>query len=198
MRIGVYGGSFDPPHLGHLEVARSAIEALELDEVVFVPANVNPLRQNRKATNAAKRFKMVQLMIADEPQMTVSDIEITREPPSYAIDTLDEMTVARPSDYWFICGSDAASRMREWKSIDRFHKLCRLGVVIRGRFDQGSVLRNVPEGLAEVIDFIPMKPCSISSSSIRSELEAGMNAANQLHPDVYAYIMKNRIYEPTA
>ena len=98
MKYGVLGGTFDPPHLGHLEMAQAARAALGLDEVVIVPANRNPLK-TRQASPAKHRLKMCSLMAAGEEGLTVSDVEITRRGPSYAVDTIEELRMARPGEY---------------------------------------------------------------------------------------------------
>ena len=106
MKTGVLGGTFDPPHYGHLELAKAAKAQLGLDEVMFVPANRNPLK-TRKTASAKHRLRMVELEIEDEEGLSVSDIEITRGGPSYAVDTLEELKMVRPGEYWFIVGADA-------------------------------------------------------------------------------------------
>src|SRR3954471_14443433 len=106
MRIGILGGTFDPPHSAHLALAHKALDELRLDEVMFLPVNRNPLKKI-KMSPAKDRLEMVKLAIRDEPNFSVSDIEIARGGPSYAIDTMNELTYARPAEYWFILGSDA-------------------------------------------------------------------------------------------
>src|ERR1700722_59500 len=107
MRIGVLGGTFDPPHLGHLALARAALRQLELDEVLFLPANRNPLKTGKGGTPAKHRLAMIDLMLKNEPTMAYSDMEITRGGPSYAVDTLNELHAVRPAEYWFLMGADS-------------------------------------------------------------------------------------------
>jgi len=118
MRIGILGGTFDPPHIGHLELARAAIDALKLDEVLFLPAHRNPLKR-AKSSPAKQRLEMVQRMVADEPKMAVSDIETSRGGPSYMVETLMELQMVKPGDYWVLLGADAMKTFDEWKTRRR-------------------------------------------------------------------------------
>src|ERR1041384_5745403 len=102
MKIGILGGTFDPPHNGHLAFAEAAVQTLELDEVLFIPANRNPLKPEKRQASAKDRLEMVRLMVEGKPQMAVSDIEIRRGGPSYAVETLDELHFVSPAEYWFL------------------------------------------------------------------------------------------------
>jgi len=127
MRIGVLGGSFDPPHRGHLAMAKVALEQLELDEVVFVPANRNPLKDRPVSASGKQRLSMVAAMIADEPQMSVSDMELTRGGLSYAIDTIQELQMVRPGEYRSKrLGSPCRGRERTCRSHRDARRRCEL------------------------------------------------------------------------
>jgi len=96
MRVGIFGGTFDPPHAAHLALAHQALQDLHLDEVMFLPVNRNPLKKQR-TSSPRDRLEMVKLAIHDEPNFSVSDIEIVRGGPSYAIETMSELTYAQPA-----------------------------------------------------------------------------------------------------
>lgn len=167
MKIGVYGGTFDPPHLGHLGLARAAKEELRLDEVIFVPTHRSPFKQDPYRTPGNHRLAMIELMIATESGFAVSDIEISRRGVSYSVDTLTEMVMARRADYWWVMGSDSAMTLSEWKQPLRIGQLARFAVALRPPHGKEDVLRRVPEPLCKRIDFLDMEPNPISSSTIR-------------------------------
>lgn len=193
MKIGVFGGTFDPPHRGHLEFARAARESLGLDEVLFLPANRNPIKRG-KATPARDRFAMVQLMIEDEPHMAVSDLEITRGGASYMVESLQELQFAQPGDYWLLLGADAVKRLPEWKSPEKIVKLARLAIALRGRLTAEDVERAARPFEARV-DLIPMTPLEISSTDLRDQIAGGKPQAERLIvPRVLDYIRQHRLY----
>lgn len=194
VRIGILGGTFDPPHAGHLEFARAAREALKLDEIIFLPANRNPLKSNRSAS-PKDRLEMTRLMLRDEPDMAVSDIEITRGGRSYAVDTLGELKHARPADYWFLVGADALRDLDRWKDPDRLLRLCRLGVALRPPTTESSVMARLDDERKKRVDLVPMKPIDISSTEIRDRLASGVGVvAPFVSPAVLQYIKQNRLY----
>jgi nicotinate-nucleotide adenylyltransferase len=195
VKRGVLGGTFDPPHRGHLELARAAIEAFDLDEVLFVPANKNPLKQRRRMIPAKHRLAMTTAMIMNEPKMAVCDIEILRGGPSYAVDTLTELTFAEPGEYWFIVGADAAMTLADWKQPERMLRLCRLAVAVRAPLRNEDFLARIPADLRDRVDIIPFAPTDVSSTEIRDALEVGRPPGTALPPVVYAYIKQNSLYK---
>jgi nicotinate-nucleotide adenylyltransferase len=195
MKVGILGGTFDPPHRGHLELAMAAIEAYDLDEVLFVPANKNPLKTRRRITPAKHRLAMTTAIITDLPKMAVCDLEIMRGGPSYAVDTLTELSFAEPADYWFIVGADAAMTLRDWKQPERLLKLCRLAVAVRAPLRNEEVLARLPEQWRARIDFLPFSPTDVSSSEIRDAIEMGRLPGTSLPSAVLAYIKQNNLYK---
>lgn len=194
MRIGILGGTFDPPHNGHLGFAEAALETLQLDEVLFIPANRNPLKTERRQASAKDRLAMVQLMAEGKPNMAVSDIEIARGGPSYAVETLDELQFVRPAEYWFLVGADAVKHLESWKNPERLVRLCRLGVALRTPETQEDVLSRLKPGFADKIDFIPMKPIDVSSTEVRLRLGRKQSVTPWLDPAVLNYIHDHKLY----
>lgn len=188
------GGTFDPPHAGHLALAKAAIEALELDEVLFVPTNRNPLKRKLKTAPAKHRLAMVQALIKDEPKMAVCDIEILRGGTSYAVDTITELSFAQPADYWFIVGADAVAHISEWKQPSRLLRLCRLAVALRPGTTESNLMIRIPAEFREGIDMIPMKPVELSATELRNRLAAGLSPGPNLPQGVRAYIQQNKLY----
>jgi nicotinate-nucleotide adenylyltransferase len=195
LKIGVLGGTFDPPHLGHLALAKAAMESLSLDEVLWVPANRNPLKSGRRQASARDRLEMVRLMIADEPAMAVSDLEIGRGGPSYAVETLDELHFVKPADYWFILGSDAVRDIGTWKNPEKLLRLCRLGVAYRAPESWDDVLSRIRPEFRERLDPVTMPPMDVSSTEVRLRLARKQPVGALMHPAVLKYVREHKLYE---
>ncbi len=194
MRIGILGGTFDPPHKGHLDFGKAAIEVLGLDELLFLPANRNPLKKLR-ATPAAQRLAMVEQMISGERKMSASDIEISRGGPSYMVETLMELQMVKPGDYWLLLGADALKSFGQWKNPGKVLKLCRLGVALRPPTTETDIRARLTEDVKEKLDMVPMKPVDISATEIRDRIAKGSGlVAPFLEPGVLQYIKKNGLY----
>lgn len=195
MRIGILGGTFDPPHFGHLKLAQTAIEALELDEVILVPAQRNPLKKGKRQASARDRLAMVRLLIESEPKMSVSDIEIARGGPSYMVETLEELQYVRPGEYWLLMGSDTALGFDSWKQPGKILKICRIGLAVRPPENAETLLNRLGERLREAVDLIPMPPLDISASEIRLRVDSKRPVHGQLPPNVLQYIRDHKLYE---
>lgn len=132
MKIAIYGGSFDPIHKGHLEVARYAINQLGLDKLYFVPTNLSPFKTKSKPTSGLDRIKMIELVLEDK--MQVSDFEIKRGNTSYTIDTVKFFKQKFPNDDLFLLiGSDNLSKLDKWKKIDEIAQLTQIVVFKRDK-----------------------------------------------------------------
>jgi len=194
MKIGLLGGTFDPPHLGHISLAHAARTTFGLDEVMMVPAQRNPEKKGQDQSGANQRIEMLQMAISGEPQISYTDIEIVRGGLSYAVDTLTELTFAQPADYWFIAGADSVRTIATWKQPERLVKLCRLGVALRSKHSREDLLARIPVWVQAHIDWIDMEPMDISSRDIRQRMVEGKPVAQWLNPNVYNYIVKNKMY----
>lgn len=192
-RIGILGGTFDPPHVGHTALARAALEQLNLDEVILVPASKNPLK-HRQGTSAKDRLAMTELAVEDEPGLGCSDIDVTRGGSSYAVDTLEELRMVQPAHYWFVCGVDAVASLEEWKNPDRLLSLCRLAVVGRDGRDVATVVKHLRTEHQLAIDTVVMEPLEVSSTQVRTAVELGRPVFQWLKPKVWEYIQKVGLY----
>ena len=132
-RVGILGGTFDPPHLGHLLIAETARVALQLESVLFLPAGEPWLKSDRRVTPAAHRLRMTQLAVADNPDFCVCDCEIRRSGATYTVDTLRELRNYYPdaAEFYFIVGSDVLAQFHRWKEPEAILTLCRLAVIER-------------------------------------------------------------------
>lgn len=194
MKIGVFGGTFDPPHLGHLSLARACMAQLELDEILFLPANRNPLKARKVVTPAEDRFAMVARLIEQEPNMAVSDMEITRGGVSYTVDTLGELQMVRPAEYWFLMGADALKALPNWKNPHRLLRLCRVGVVVRPPLTDADVLMKLPEEFKDKVDLVHMDPVDVSSTDLRDRLGRSQNVSPWVPGGVQRYIQDKKLY----
>src|ERR1044072_7380419 len=136
-RVGIYGGTFDPVHNGHLEVARGVLDLFELDEVIFVPACVPPHKRNASITSAFHRFAMVALATEADQRLLVSTVELDAPDRPYAVDTVERMreTFGEQTVLFFIIGADSWLEITTWKDWQRLLTLCHLIVVSRPGFD---------------------------------------------------------------
>lgn len=195
MRIGVLGGTFDPIHKGHLALAEAALSSLNLDEVLFVPANRNPLKTGRRQASARDRMEMVRIATADDPRFAVSDIEIQRGGPSYAVETLRELNQARPAEYWFLLGSDAVKDIGTWRQPEKLLRLCRLGVAVRRPESWENVLSRLKPEYRPYLDPVALDPIDVSASEIRDRLAKKEAVGVWLPAKVLQYIRERHLYE---
>ena len=195
MRIGIFGGTFDPPHTGHLGLAKAALEQLQLDEVLFLPANRNPLKSRKVVTPGKHRLGMVESLIRNEEKMAVSDMELTRGGMSYTVDTLGELQMVQPGEYWFLMGADALRGLADWKNPQRLLKLCRLGVAIRPPTTEEDVIARIPDEFRSRVDIIRMTPMDVSSTQLRDRIQQRQTVNPWVPNDVLKYISINQLYK---
>jgi nicotinate-nucleotide adenylyltransferase len=199
--IGLLGGTFDPVHLGHLEVAESAREVLGLERVVIVPVSKPPHKPERPVTAARHRLAMLELAIADNPALAVSRIEIDRGGASYTVDTLRELDARGIVEPWFILSTEALVELRSWREPDRILELCRLAVVPRpgpATPDVEWVRRTFP-GREHRVRFLPGPLLPISGSVVRRRAAAGRSIRYLVPEAVARYIADHQLYtEPVS
>ena len=199
-RIGILGGTFDPPHLGHLLIAETARVALELETVMFLPAGEPWLKSGQPITPAAHRLRMVQLAVADNPDFCVSDCEIRRTGATYTVDTLRALRRGLPegAELFFIVGSDVLGQFHRWKEPEAILDLCRLAVIERpgGPAEGIATLR---ENFSDALDAGAVVPVAgprvdFSASELRRVLAAGLSTRYQIPDAVAAYIAERQLY----
>lgn len=183
MRIGLFGGAFNPFHNGHLAIAKTAIEKAELDKLIFIPTGNAP---HKKETNISRtdRLNMLESAIGGEEKMSVSDYEITRDTVSYSADTTEYFKSIYPEDdLFFIIGDDSYNQLEFWYEPERILKVATLLVFPR----EGAKV----EPPAMKID---MPKVEISSSDVRKKIKLGKDFRNLLPKSVFDYIIKNNLY----
>jgi nicotinate-nucleotide adenylyltransferase len=192
-QIGLYGGTFNPIHKGHIAVAHAAKKALGLDTVLLVPSAQPPHKPGREVAAADDRLAMTRLAAAGEPGLEVTDIEHRRTGPSYTVDTVRAFKAEHPdSEMFFIIGSDSVPYLHKWREIDELKKLVTFAVASRGERDFEADLANNVAGVKLVR--IPLEnPSDISSTRVR-ELAAAGQGLDDLPPAVAEFVRKKGLY----
>ncbi len=196
--LGIFGGTFDPIHNGHLAVARAAKNQLGLEQVVFVPVGTPPHKRWQPVTPAEYRWRMVSLAVADEPDFVVSRVDIDRPAPQYSVDTVRllrrEFGTAAENTF-FIIGADALNNFPRWKNAAGIVAQCCIAVVHRPGFrpDVQSVVAAVPQ-LASRLVWVEMPPVPVSATEIRRRVGQGLPIDDMVPPVVAEYIVRQRLY----
>ena len=202
MKVGIYGGTFDPPHLGHMRAAQAALTILGLDELLFIPACVPPHKETHPdSASAADRLAMTKLMAdgMQDPRVKVSDLELERTGKSYTADTLRELKAQRPEDEWFLLmGTDMFLTLQNWYDPQTIADLATLAPFARTESDCGELFQAQGEYLSRTFG---ARTCAIqlpqitdlSSTQLRAALHAGQGGEH-LWCQVYGYILRHGLY----
>ncbi len=188
-RIGIYGGSFDPVHLGHLLVAQAAHEELKLDRIFFVPAAQSPFKPDAKPTPATERLKMLRLALAGNSRAVVDDQEIKRGGVSYTIDTVRNYSERFPNaKLFYLIGADHVAQLPKWREANELANLVEFLIIPR----PGEVRRQIPQPFCG--EYLNGFPLGVSSSQIRARVAAGLPIHHLVPPVVAEAIQNNRLY----
>ena len=195
-RIGLLGGSFDPPHLAHLALGRLAVQQLALDELRWLPAGAPWQKAGRQMASGAHRAAMLAALLHGEPAQVIDTRELARSGPTYTIDTVRELQAELPgADWFFILGQDQYGRFDTWRDWPEL--LQRLTLAVAGRAGQAPT---PPEALADVphrVVALPLPRHDIAASDIRRQLAAGATGAALaplVGPAVAGYIDQHQPY----
>ncbi len=205
MDIGIFGGSFNPIHLGHLVAAEEVFQQLALSKVVFVPTGISPHKEERDLIGAFHRYQMVKEAIHDNEHFEISDIEIKRPGKSYTIDTVRMLKEGYGENHtlYLIVGTDMIAEINTWKDIDALSRMCRFAVVNRslgskqenscaGREEAGDVSSR--GGMEMVAIKVTIPPIGISSTDIRDRLRGKRSIRYLVPMCVEEYIKVNNLY----
>jgi nicotinate-nucleotide adenylyltransferase len=195
-RIGLLGGTFDPPHLGHLWLAESAREQLSLDTVRFLPVGRPPHKLAPPAATAAQRLQMVSLAIGDNAHFSLDATDLERPPPHTTATLLPMIRAAYPeSRLWLLIGADSLRDLSEWQEPDEIIRHCRLAALARPgvRIDWGSLEATVP-GVEQAVDLLTGPVLDVSSTEIRQRAGDGRTLRYLLPEPVRAYIIEQDLY----
>lgn len=182
-RLGVFGGTFDPPHTGHLAVAQDVLERLELDRVLFMPAGEPPHKANGDLTGAELRLAMVAAAVEGDPRFQVSDMEVRRAGVSYTVDTLEALDNTAPGvERFLLLGADQWASFGRWRSPRRIGELCRLVVLNREGDHPEDVDPGFTDGPPPDYLEVHVTRMDISSTTLRDRIRAG-RSIRYLVPD---------------
>jgi nicotinate-nucleotide adenylyltransferase len=197
--LGILGGTFNPPHLGHLAVARAAREELGLERVLLMPVHTPPHKPAGQDPGPEQRLAMCRLLTAREPAVEASDLEVARGGPSYTADTLEALHASHPeAELTFIVGADTALTLPSWHEPARVLELARLAVATREGSDRAIVLDAVAVarggGDTATVRFLSMGPIDVSSSMARERARRGEPLQGLLGPAVASYVSDHGLY----
>ncbi len=200
MKIGVFGGSFDPFHYGHLQPVQEARRQLGLDRVVYLPTACPPHKPGGQSAPAWARFAMVELALLRQPGLWVSALELTPGRPAYTVDSLEQLRREYDgSELYLLLGSDNFAELPTWKRWRQLPRLARLAVLVR-RGEEAGPRPSWPEEVQELargerVTFVPNRPVDVSSTALRELLAAGEEPPDGAMPrEVLEYIRKYSLY----
>jgi len=191
-KVGLFGGTFDPLHYGHLISAQFVLENMGLDKIVFMPAGNPPHKRKDGISPCEVRFEMVKLGIAGNKNFTVSDIESNSDFASYTVDSLRKMKKSYPaSDLHLLIGSDQAMALSTWKDPEKIFGLCKVVVMARPGYDPAEI----EERWGKKILLIRIPLIEISASGIRARVSKGGSIDYLVPGKVVSYIKRHRLYQ---
>ena len=199
MKLGIFGGSFDPLHFGHLILADQALESAELDQVLFVPTAMSPLKPDGPIAKNRQRLEMLQLAVAGDTRFAISEQELERDGISYTVDTLESIHVSHPDDELFlIIGSDSLADFGKWKNTQR---ICELATpLVASRHGSDRNLDTLAEFVSrERLDQIrkyefDFPRIELSSTELRNRISSGKSVRYRMPRAVECYIQTAKLY----
>jgi len=194
-KIGIFGGSFNPVHMGHLIMAQDALEFFGLAKVLFVPCNLPPHKDPSQLASPAHRAAMLALAIRENPRFELCDLEIKKGGTNYSIDTVRHLRKIYPRHaLYFIIGSDSLLELHQWKEVNALLKLCRFVTFVRPGFELKFANKDMLRKLRK--DIIDVHLVDISSTDIRRRAATGMSIRYLVPRRVEKYIARHALYRP--
>jgi nicotinate-nucleotide adenylyltransferase len=196
MKIGILGGSFNPPHKDHLNIALELLNKKIVDKVIFIPNIYNPL--GKQSIDATKRLEMIKLMIMNNPNLEVSDIEINKTTQNYTYQTLDELkSIYQSDDIILIIGSDNLNIIDKWMKYDYILNNYKVIVVNRNNDCLFKIINNnkISKYKNNIIPVVLLSNLNISSTLIRKLLLNKSDVSKFIDEEVYKYIVNNNLYQ---
>jgi len=213
LRVGLFGGTFNPVHWGHLRAAEEIREMFDLKKVIFIPNNISPHKESREIVSAHHRLRMLDLAIIDNPQFFTSDVELKRPGKSYSIETISyfKHTLGRELNLFFILGTDAFLEITNWKNYQELFSLCNFIVMSRPRYELEELHQFIPNKVKKdfryqpdenrfihssnfFFFFVGITAIDISSNSIRSFIKDGRSIKYLLPEEVENYVKEHKFY----
>lgn len=198
-RKGIFGGTFDPIHNGHLYIAHEALNSLKLDRVIFMPSGNPPHKTKNRKTDANIRYELVKMAIREEKRFLLSNYEIENKGLSYTYLTMEYFNELEPDTEWyFITGADCLVELNLWKNVDRILNACKLVVFNRPGYSRENILsqkERVEQDYKKEIIFLDLNLFDISSTNIKNLIREGKEASYLLPNSVYNTVKELRLYE---
>ena len=201
IKIGLFGGSFNPIHLGHLEAANIINKKLKLDKLFFIPNFVSPHKINNQIASVKDRLEMINLAIKEFNNFKISEYEVNNKNISYSIDTINYYRLLYPTaELYFLTGSDIITKLESWYKINEIFEKCTFVIFTRPEFEsinnliRVSALRN-DHKISLLKNKINLKTNNISSSNVRLNVYDGKNIKKFVPYDVYKYIIDKNMYK---
>lgn len=203
MRIGLMGGTFDPPHLGHVVPVEAAAAQFSLDRVLYIPAHIPPHKYRPDLTDPFHRCAMVALALQGYPAFLLSSFELLQATVSFSIETVRHFKsgLREEDELFFLMGSDSFLEFRTWKDYEKLIHLCRFIIISRGTSERElkenleQLERSLQLDLTGIFLFARTVELPISSTEIRSAIAGGRGVSSMLAPEVEAYIRKHSLYQ---
>ena len=193
MKVCLFGGTFDPPHLGHLIIAQTIFEAENFDQIVFIPAYQPPHKKGLKISPVDQRLEMLNIAIKENPNFIMSDLEIQRKGLSYSIETImdyKKQNNIKSKDLFYLMGSDSLKQFKKWKEPKMIINESRVIVAIRPGFRPSDI----PNWILAKIQFASIPRIEISSTTIRDRWAEDKTIRYMVTESVWQYINKNKLY----
>lgn len=198
-RLGIMGGTFNPIHLGHLATAEAVWDAFGLDEVLFIPSAHPPHKQGQEIIAPEHRLRMTELAISSNPHFRLSDIELRRTGPSYAVDTVNALreSFGKDTELYFITGADAINELFSWHHVKELLGKCHFIAATRQgtELDAASLWEHFGDLGQKHIHPLATPALEISSTDLRERLRQGRSVRYLVPDEVGAYIMKEGLYQ---
>ncbi len=198
LRVGIYGGTFSPPHAGHIAAARAFMEEMWLDVLYVIPAAIPPHKEMEYPVSGAHRLEMCRLAFSEVEGVIVSDLELSRKGKSYTVDTLRAL-FGEDRRLFLLCGTDMMLTFDEWREPEEIFRLC-YPVYIRrennGALDAEIIEKNThyKEAYGKTVIKLIHEPIELSSSEVRRDIKNGASVEGKIHPLVEKYIRDNHLY----
>ena len=198
MRLGVFGGTFDPIHYGHLRLAEEARCRFQLDRVLFVPNWISPFKTGRAVTPGVTRAELVQAAIADNPAFALDTRELERPGPSYTVETMRALHDENPgTEMFFLTGADAVRDLAKWREPETLLALTRFVAATRFGVSREETTRALPPAWVERILFLEMPALDISGTDLRERVQTERSIRYLTPPAVRTLIYERGLYHPT-
>lgn len=195
-KTGIFGGTFDPIHMGHLMIGESARESLGLERVIYIPSGCSYMKEN--VSTAEHRYKMTELAISGNPYFEVSDIETKRAGDTYTYETLEKLRACYPDDlFYFIVGADTIFSISSWKNPELVFQNCTLAVSVREGYDMEAINQEIDSLTKKYqanVCLFALNRIDISSTQIREKLQNRSSIRYYIPDSVIEYINKNNLY----